>query len=264
MKNMRKIALFSGLLIVAMANLHAKPFIKPKVIELVNTPDEEAVIITYYGSTFLSTVLFKVNNQTRETYYEDTFAGLFSQMKSFGFSVKVNPGDVNLEMRDVKAQKCLNVICSLPKGKYEFLNEKGKIRIINEADKTEMPVTIRDVERYQTGGGDKAILVIDKVDEYSPVIFRINDAMPQEGAKLLLADYSFSSLEAGQEIEISTGDVKIEYGIYQKTLTKYNAPLSCVNTIRFKAEKGKRYKIETVVTKDKKEATVVSNLVELE
>lgn len=261
---MRRIALFSGLLLVAIANLHAKPFIKPKIIELVNTPDEEAVIITYYGSTFLSTVLFKVNNQTREKYHEDTFAALYSQMKSFGFSVKVNPGDVNLEIRDVKAQKCLNVACSLPKGKYEFLNEKGKIRIINENDKTEMPVTIRDVQRYQASSEDTAILVIDTVTEYSPVIFRINDAMPQEGAKLLLAEYSFSSLESGQEIEIPAGDVKIEYGIYQKTITKYNGPLSCVNTIRFKAEKGRRYKIETVVIKDKKEVAVASSLVELE
>lgn len=67
MKNMRRIALLCGLLFVAMANLHAKPFIKPKTIELVNTPDEEAVIITYYGSTFLNTVLFKVNNQTRDS-----------------------------------------------------------------------------------------------------------------------------------------------------------------------------------------------------
>jgi|GEM_PF-5632259 len=264
MKNMRRIALFFALLFAVVSTLHAKPFIKPKVIELVTTPDEEAVIITYYGSTFLSTVLFKVNNQTRETYYEDTFAGLFSQMKSFGFSVKVNPGDVNLEIRDVKSQKCLNVACSLPKGKYEFLNEKGNIRIINENDKTEIPVTIRDVQRYQASGQDKAILVIDKVTEYSPVIFRINDAMPQEGAKLLLADYSFSSLESGQEIEIPAGDVKIEYGIYQKTITKYNGPLSCVNTIRFKAEKGKRYKIETVKDKGKKGTLVTSKLVELE
>ena len=80
----------------------------------------------------------------------------------------------------------------------------------------------------------------------------------------MLAEYSFSSLEGGQEIEIPAGDVKIEYGIYQKTITKYNGPLSCVNTIRFKAEKGKRYKIETVVKKDKKEVAVASSLVELE
>lgn len=185
-------------------------------------------------------------------------------MKSFGFSVKVNPGDVNLEMRDMKTGKCYTVACSLPKGRYEFQSDKGQIRILNEADKTETPITIRDVERYQASGQDKAILVIDKVIEYSPVIFRINDAMPEEGAKVLLADYSFSSLESGQEIELPAGDVKVEFGIYQKTITKYNAPLSSVTTMRFKAEKGKRYKIETVANKDKKEVAVASKLVELD
>ena len=265
MKVMKKVLVSIFALCVAVSGVSAKPFIKPQVNALVDLPDEEAVIITYFGSTFLNTVLFKVNGQPREIIYDDAFAASYSQMKNFGFAIKVAPGDVTLEVYNLKQKKNLLVSGNFGKGKYEFTSEKGVIAIRGVDDGPEVPLTIREVERYSAGDGDKAVLVIDAVKEYSPVIYRINGKMPQNDDNFLVGNHCFSSLDSAQEIEIGTGEVRLDFAIYQETITKYNASLITVTVMTFKAEKGKKYKIETTHVEGKKKLVAVSSrLVEVE